>query len=172
MNESCEKFQVMLPDYRWLSPRERAPLDRHVVECARCREEWRDAQAADELFGAARAPAPQGFADAVMSALEPRPQPASARWILAALGSALAAEIAVAVALPINPSPWWRAAVSFGEAAVRDWFAPVTADVMGVFSVAKDWTSPLNAWLLVGALLIVTAFSWFTLNPRRTSHAA
>ena len=55
MNESCEKFEAILPDFRWLGPRERAPLDRHVAECVRCREEWREAQAADELFAEARA---------------------------------------------------------------------------------------------------------------------
>jgi hypothetical protein len=162
MNESCEKFEAMLPDYRWLGPRERAPLDRHVAECARCREEWREAQAADELFAGACLPAPGGLADAVMAAIEPEPQPA-ASWLWLVLAGALAAEVAGAVALQINPVAWWNAAMAFGNQVLREWSAPVSA--------AWDLVSAFDAMLWGGALLVFVAFSWFTLNHWRIEHA-
>lgn len=160
MNEGCERFQAMLPDYRWLGPRERAPLDRHLTACARCREEWREAQAADDLFTEARTPAPQGFADGVMSALEQKPQSAPANWLWPVLAGALAVEVAVAVALRINPTPWWQAATAFCGQLVNEWSAPLSG-----------WTLPFGPTFWAGALLLVSAFGWLTLNHRRTEHA-
>jgi hypothetical protein len=162
MNESCEKFLAMLPDYRWLGPRERLPLDRHVAECAHCREEWREAQAADELFAEVRASAPGGLADAVMSALEPKPRPA-ASWLWLVLAGALTVEVAVAATLGINPVTWWHAATAFGEQVVREWSVPVTA--------AWDWMPSFDVTLWAGALVVLALFSWFTLNHWRMKHA-
>jgi len=162
MNESCEKFLAMLSDYRWLGPRERAPLDRHMAECARCREEWREAQAAGELFAEARSSAPGDFADAVMSALEPKPRPA-ASWLWLVLAGALAVEVVGAVVLQINPLMWWRAAMAFSEQLVSEWSAPVTT--------ALDFVSAFDVTLWGGALLVLAVFSWFTLNHWRTEHA-
>jgi hypothetical protein len=162
MNESCEKFLGMLPDYQWLSPWERAPLDRHVAECARCREEWREAQAADELFIGASASAPGDLADTVMSAIDPKPRP-TASWLWLALAAVLAVEVAVATTLGINPVAWWRAAMAFGEQIVHEWSAPV--------SVAWDLVSAFDVTLWGGALVVLVAFSWFTLNHWRMEHA-
>lgn len=170
MNESCEKFSARLPDYRWLSPRERLPVDRHLAACARCRAEWREAQAADELFAEARAPAPGGFADAVMAAIEAQPLPGDSRWLWTTLGGALVAEAALAFALRINPAPWWQAAKALGGQVVREWGAPVT-DVMTLAAAAANFVPPFNAARWVGGLALVTAFVWFTLNHWRTEHA-
>ncbi len=159
MNESCENFVAMLTDYRWLGPRERAPLDRHLAACERCREEWREAQAADELFTGARAPAPQGFDDAVMSALEPQPQVAT-NWLWPVLAGALAVEVVVAVALQIDPTPWWQAVKTFCGQLINEWSAPLSG-----------WTLPFDPTWWIGALLLVSAFGWLTLNHRKTEHA-
>jgi len=162
MNKPCENFLAALPDYPWLGPRERAPLDHHAAECPRCREQWRAAQLLDELFAEVRVRAPAGLPDAVMSAIEPKPR-VSAGWLAAMLASALAVEVAVAVALRINPVSWWGAAMSWGEQLGREWFAPLMA--------AWDWVPSFDATLWGGALAVVAAFSWFTLNHWRTEHA-
>ncbi len=170
MNETCETVQAMLPDYRWLSPRERAPLDRHLASCERCRSEWRDAQAVDDLFMEARRPAPPGFADAVMTALEPSPPPVAVNRLWPLLAGALAVEVAVAVVLRVNPAPWWRALTAWGGEMWRNWCAPLASDAMGLVSVAKELAPSLDATFWGGALAVVAGVAWFTLNLGRTKH--
>jgi hypothetical protein len=133
-----------------------------MAECARCREEWREAQAADELFAEVRASAPCDLAGAVMSAIEPQARP-TASWLWLVLASALAVEVAVAVRLGINPATWWRAAMAFGEQVLGEWSAPVSA--------AWELVSAFDAMLWGGALAVLVAFSWFTLNHWRIEHA-
>ena len=173
MNSDCQKFQPLLPDYRWMNPGERQALDRHLAECADCRAELREIQAVGDWFVQARTTVPAGFADDVLAQITREPARAGlGRWAVVVLLGALTVEVAVASAVGVNPAPWWQSVVTAGNEFVRQWCLPVLAGWRELVTpLFGGWPEQVHAAWWGGAALVVVVFSWFTINRGRQENA-
>jgi hypothetical protein len=148
-----------------LGDEERARLEEHLVSCSGCREERRQLTLLAGRLAAARVPVREGFAAAVMDALEPAPWesrlPRAWGWPLAlcvALAASAAFVSGTAGSRPGAAGSWWSAIAAVADllrAGLVAGSGLAVATWTGVGAAVVDWLgrSPAN-WVAAGVLVL------------------
>jgi anti-sigma factor RsiW len=148
-----------------LGDAERARLETHLVSCPECREESRTLALLKVRLTASRVPVREGFAAAVMDALEPAAwesrSPRAWAWPLAlalALAGGAAGLTAMAARELDTAGPWWSALGAVADlfrAALVAGSGLAAATWTGVSAAVAEWLgrSPAN-WVAAGVLVV------------------
>ena len=148
-----------------LGEAEQVQLEEHLVSCSGCRDERRQLALLAGRLAASRVPVREGFASAVMDALEPAPwESRLARawaWPLALFVTLVAAAALVSGAAGTGSGAagsWWSALAAvaglFGAGLVAgSGLAVATWTGVGAAVVEWLWRSPAN-WVAAGVLVL------------------